>query len=258
LYSYESFSVPTGVRLEDANKIVPKKEIFYFENNTTQTRDIAPFADYFRLKLLYQAGGWYCDVDTVCLSSEFPVGPRVWASQCPELKEKDSVNNDLLFFERKDPLLQIMLERCRDIMPRLKRRETLGPILLTSVLQEMGLPKDMLARPETFHPIRWVEAFKLWLPEFVDEIEDRIKFATFLALYQSFPLYVGFDPYKRPPRGSYLSKLLHKFVPELTGVEHEADDVRRLTSRWLRSNIWAMEWLDSINGSPDWRKMLQR
>jgi Glycosyltransferase sugar-binding region containing DXD motif len=249
--------VPEGVRLEDAGKIVPQQEIFYFWNEITQTRDIAPFADYFRLKLLYELGGWYCDVDTVCLSSELPVGPRVWASQCPELKERDSTNNDLLFFEKKDPVVQVMLQRCRDTIPQLKRREALGPALLTSTLQEMGLPKDMLAGAETFHPIRWVEAFKLWLPEFIDEVEETIRFSTFLPLYQSLPLYIGFDPQRRPPKGSYLAKLLSKFVPESTGIEHEADDVRQLTSRWLRSNDWAVEWLESINGPPTWREVMQ-
>jgi hypothetical protein len=245
-----------GVRLKDANTILPQEEIFYFENDLTHRPDIAPFADYFRIKLLYEVGGWYCDVDTVCLSSKLPVESRVWANQCPELKNY-SVGNSQLFFRRGDPLMQIMVEKCRDNIPRLMRRETLGPTLLTSTLQEFGLPKDMSASVEAFYPIRWVEVFKLWLPEFLDEVEDRIKLATFLPVYQSFPLYVGFDSSKNPPKGSYLSKLLDRFVPEATAIGHEADVVRQLTSRWLRSNIWAIEWLESINGPDGWRIMLQ-
>jgi hypothetical protein len=255
LYSYETLSVPAGVRLEDATKIVPQEELFYFENTITDRRDIAPFADYFRLKLLYENGGWYCDVDTVCLSPELPVGPRIWANQCPELKN-DSVGNSQLFFQREDQLLQIMLEKCRDNIPRLLRRESLGPMMLTSTLQEFDLPKDMSASAQTFYPIRWVEVFKLWLPEFLGEVEERVKFATFLQIYQSFPLYVGFDPCKHPPKGSYLSKLLDRFVPESAAMGYEADDIRRLTSRWLRSNDWAIEWLESIKGHDGWRVML--
>jgi hypothetical protein len=254
-------SVPVGVRLKDANKIVPKKDIFYFTKSDIsyfKKRDIAPFADYFRLKLLYEIGGWYCDVDTVCLSSELPVGSRIWASQGPEMPEKKyQVSNGQLFFRKKDPLLQIMLEKCRDNIPRLKRRETLGPLLLTSTLQELGLPKDMGASVEIFYPIRYVEIFKLWLPEFLDEVEERIKSSTFLPIYQSFPLRVGIDPCKRPPKGSYLSKLLERLVPESTSMQHEADDVRRLIGRWLRSSIWAINWLESINGPDDWRTLLQ-
>jgi len=255
LYCYESLSVPAGILLEDANIVLPHEEIFYFNNDATQQSDIAPFADYFRLKLLYELGGWYCDVDTICLSSELPVAPRVWANQCPELKN-DSIGNSQLFFRKGDPILQILLDKCRASIPGLIRRETLGPPLLTSTLQELHLPKDMSANVHSFYPIRWVEVFKLWLPEFSDEVEDRIRFSTFLPIYQSFPLYVGFNPHKNPPRGSYLSKIIDRFVPEAGAVRHEADVVRQLTSRWLRSNAWAIAWLESINAPDTWRILL--
>jgi len=256
LYCYEPVSVPMGVDLEDACIIVPRNQIFYFKNDATQRTDIAPFADYFRLKLLYEIGGWYCDIDTICLTSQLPVASRVWANQCPELKN-DSVGNSQLFFQKGDPILQILLDKCRANIPRLIRRESLGPTLLTSTLQELGLPKDMSTNVDAFYPIRWVEIFKLWLPEFSDEVEHRVKFSTFLPVYQSFPLYVGFDPYKNPPRGSYLSKLLDRLLLDTKATRHEADFLRRLTGRWLKSNIWAIEWLDSINAPNTWRTLIE-
>jgi hypothetical protein len=246
LYSYDPLVLPEGICLQDANQIVPKEEIFYYDNKLTQKSDIAPFADYFRLRLLHKIGGWYCDVDTVCLSSHLPRGPRVWARQCPEFVA-DSVSNGQLFFEKNDPLILILLEKCESLLSNISKRETLGPPLISSVLRELDLPCDMGATAATFYPIRWIEIFKLWLPEFTQEVEERVKGAVFLPVYQSFPLYVGLDPEKLPPEGSYLSKLLEKFVPESVGVRYSAEEVRELTKRWFKSNgSWAIDWLTSI------------
>src|SRR5207237_1081792 len=92
VYSYGPVAVPHGALVPDANQIVPERDVFYFQNPETHQPDIAPFADYFRMKLLADLGGWYCDIDTVCLSKTLPVGPRIWARQCPEFG-LDSVNN---------------------------------------------------------------------------------------------------------------------------------------------------------------------
>lgn len=248
LYSYETLAAPEGVCVKDARQIISEEEIFYFDNPETRTRDIAPFADYFRLRLLHDVGGWYCDVDTVCLSSRLPAGPRVWARQCPELN-LDSVSNGQLFFEKGDPLVVALLEECEKRLSHIERRESLGPLLISSVLKAWNLPRDMGATAATFYPIRWIEVFMLWLPEFRVAVEERLKGAAFLPLYQSFPVYIGLDPQKRPPAGSYLSSLLNSFEPEAADQGQDADDVRALTRRWFHSQgSWAVEWLTAIHG----------
>ena len=127
---------------------------------------------------------------------------------------------------------------------------------MTSTFNELGIPKDMSASADEFYPVRWVEIFKLWLPEFLDEVEEKTKESTFLPLYQSFPSEAGFDLYRRPPKGSYLSNLLDRFVPDDSAASYAAEDIRHLTGRWLRSNVWAIEWLESAGG-PSWRALLK-
>ena len=250
LYCYAPVDVPPGVQTADANAIVPEQEIFYFQNRETGAPDIAPFADYFRAKLLSEVGGWYCDVDTVCLSSELPAGPRVWARQCPELNP-DSVNNSQLFLEKTDPVVHLLLEHCRAQAPTIRTREELGPVLMSSIVTKLDLPRDMGATADTFYPIRWIEIFKLWLPEFRAEVEERTLGATFLPLYQSFPSYVGLDPQKQPPAGSYLSALVERFVPEARGACHTAEEVRDRTRRWFdRNRSWSFGWIAAI-GRPE-------
>jgi len=210
--------------------------------------DIAPFADYFRLKLLADNGGWYCDIDTVCLSSELPSGKRVWARQAPE-SDVDSVSNGQLYFEPHDKVAKALLRRCESQISKIKRRESLGPVLISSVVKEMGLPGDMFATTQTFYPIRWIEIFKLWLPEFREEVEERTIGAVFLPIYQSFPTYIGLDLSKGAPRDSYLARFVGKFAPERQATPYSVDEVRQAIRRWFKLNAsWAIKWLVSIRG----------
>ena len=55
-------NVPNGVEICDANDILDSKYIFkHWSGN------YATFADIFRYKLLYERGGWWVDLDLVCL-----------------------------------------------------------------------------------------------------------------------------------------------------------------------------------------------
>jgi hypothetical protein len=248
LFSYDAIDVPAGVTVRDAADIVPRSELFHYRNDITREEDIAPFADYFRWTLLAEHGGWYCDVDTVCLSRDLPRGPRVWARQCPEL-DPDSVSNGQLHFAPGDPVARRLLERCRAERGSIERRESLGPVLISSVLTELGLSRDMNATADTFYPIRWIEIFKLWLPEYRDEVHERIERAIFLPVYQSFPKYLGLDPGKAPPDRSYLAEIVAAFAPDQAGEAYRAEEVRAATRRWFEAEgVWATEWLSSIRG----------
>ena len=59
LYVYGSVdNVPAGTRVMDARDIHPEPWDF---------QSCAIFADYFRYKLLLDRGGWWADLDAVCL-----------------------------------------------------------------------------------------------------------------------------------------------------------------------------------------------
>lgn len=61
LYVYEELhGIPQGVVVKDANKIIPKDQIKEF-------RWFAGFSDFFRYSMLAQNGGWYVDMDVICL-----------------------------------------------------------------------------------------------------------------------------------------------------------------------------------------------
>lgn len=62
VYDLNMENVPVGVKLCDANIILDEKYIFKHWSGTYAT-----FADMFRYKLLYDVGGWWVDLDLVCL-----------------------------------------------------------------------------------------------------------------------------------------------------------------------------------------------
>jgi len=61
LYVYDELQdIPQGVIVKDANEIVPRTRIKEF-------RWFAGFSDFFRYMLLAKKGGWYVDMDVICL-----------------------------------------------------------------------------------------------------------------------------------------------------------------------------------------------
>ncbi len=105
------------VELCDANEIIPANKIFKRKNS------LAPFADYFRWKLLAEKGGWWVDMDMVCLRPfDFPEDSVfAWESD-------NGVNINVLKFPAGHCLPTAMLNECMNpkrIMPYDTRRKIL-------------------------------------------------------------------------------------------------------------------------------------
>jgi hypothetical protein len=64
LYVYDDVAgVPEGTTLRDAAEILPRSRIFYY----SERESVAGFSNFFRYKLLLERGGWWADLDVVCL-----------------------------------------------------------------------------------------------------------------------------------------------------------------------------------------------
>jgi hypothetical protein len=249
LYTYERVAVPTGVSLRNAGEIIPWSDVFYFNNTITGRQDIAPFVDLFRLKLLLERGGWWSDVDTICLSREIPTVGRAWAQELPELKP-GAIGNSQIAFAADDPVVAELYRRCLALSKTaFPKRESLGPHLISEVIRELGLPADFFGTTNTFYPIRWIEMFKLWLPQFKDEISARAKDALFMPIYASFPQYIGLELDKLPPAGSFLGDICETYLKhERRAPRHLADDIVRGTNAFLSRNDWALDELANVAG----------
>jgi hypothetical protein len=197
LHVYEHMEVPAGVMLVDASKTLPRSELFFIANPFTGNADVGPFSDLFRYKLLLDQGGWYVDVDTICLAEDYPDDIRAWAQENEKVERRVVING---------------AQMC---MPpgTSERRKDWGPNLLTRVIVDLGLPPNQFGTTESFYPVDWISAFILMLPQYRNEIARRASNALFLAAYQSFFLYCGVDLARTPPQGSYLREIYETLAP---------------------------------------------
>lgn len=63
IFIYDKYlKVPYGAVMRDANEIIPYNRVFKDSRGT-----YASFADWFRFKMLFQLGGWWSDLDSICL-----------------------------------------------------------------------------------------------------------------------------------------------------------------------------------------------
>jgi hypothetical protein len=67
--------IPKGVKVKDGNKIMPKKDVFRLKNT------FLPFSDIFRYKMLYENGGYWVDLDMICLKKLNFKEPFVFSSE---------------------------------------------------------------------------------------------------------------------------------------------------------------------------------
>src|SRR5690348_8763587 len=68
IYSYNDLNVPAGVRLCDANSILPESDLLHCMHGPGKW-DIPTFSDLFRYALLFQKGGIWIDTDVLCHQS---------------------------------------------------------------------------------------------------------------------------------------------------------------------------------------------
>lgn len=77
LYSYNFVeNLPDGVNLKDANSILDSSLVF-----KDRYKSYATFSDWFRIKLLYDVGGWWVDSDVLCIKPFNVEWPFVFATE---------------------------------------------------------------------------------------------------------------------------------------------------------------------------------
>ena len=70
VYDEIETKLPEKTIINDANDIIPRQEVFSYTKKNTFGHgqgSYAGFSDIFRYKLLYEKGGWWTDMDIICL-----------------------------------------------------------------------------------------------------------------------------------------------------------------------------------------------
>jgi glycosyltransferase involved in cell wall biosynthesis len=149
LYTYDQLeNVPAGCVVKDANEIVPKSDISKFKY-------IQQFADYFRYALLLKQGGWWVDMDVVCLR------PFNFSEDYVFVESTGPVNEGLNFAVIKVPTPNCpLVKACFDAAESFRAHwrtmefQAIGPNLWAKKINDLALT-EYIKPIDMFDPIHW-------------------------------------------------------------------------------------------------------
>jgi hypothetical protein len=168
LFTYSKLQgIPHGTTVIDANEILPSELIY---------KPLCQFADWFRYTLLYRRGGWWSDLDVICLQ------PLNFSAECVfGWQDSELINNAIIHFPARHGVLRelsaigydpnALVEF--DSHARLKEKKLrayrfpelaearvniswaeTAPVALTAAIKAFGMTK--FARPQNeFYPVSW-------------------------------------------------------------------------------------------------------
>jgi len=152
LYVYDEVEgIPEGVVVKNGNEVLPREEYDYrrFINNGT-------FADYFRIKLLLEKGGWWVDTDLICLKNFSISAPYSLGRMGPWSANEGSVvcNNSMKFPAGSNLMLEAW-NRCKGYDPsKVNWSVEVGPMLIDSLVNKYSMGEFILGT-EAFNPVDW-------------------------------------------------------------------------------------------------------
>jgi hypothetical protein len=134
LYCYQPIEgVPEGTVIKDGREIVPESDICKF-------RALANFSDWFRYNLIFQKGGWWVDLDTICLKPFDFI--EEYVHNCNPFKCPPH-----------SPVMEWCIRECEKKDWSTSQWTDLGPGLCQKA--KKLFPQIAFGEGDTFHPISW-------------------------------------------------------------------------------------------------------
>ena len=163
LFTYDEVKgVPAGVRIRDAESIVPRDRIFRYGAAAGRSAgSLSGFSNLFRYAMLEAEGGYWVDTDTFCLQP-FPADELVISS---ELRGDGSQmpNCGVLKCPPGHAFAQYCLARSERADPATMAFGQTGPALTGEAVRALGLEEYVL-HPHAICSVSWFEHEQLCLP----------------------------------------------------------------------------------------------
>lgn len=158
LYVYDSVGdVPKGTVVKDAETILPSSHIFKNRNHDSY----ATFSDLFRYKLLFDRGGWWCDLDEVCLKPFQADSEYVFSTQYGV--NEDRIVSGVIKAPRDAELMKYCFDACASACHDIRGWNDVGPDLLSKMVQKFSLTSFAKAAG-VFCPVPSTNWFEILTP----------------------------------------------------------------------------------------------
>jgi hypothetical protein len=186
LYTYGDVeNIPAGTVVRDGREVLPADEIFCYQRGFGKG-SVSAFSNCFRYKLLWEQGGWWSDLDSVCLRPlDFDGEHVVGLELHPDGHER--LASGLMKAPSGSPLMQFCWETSWQVERASVRWGQIGPGLLNQALRELKVAVRTLT-PSTFYPIHHWQVWDLVEPRALPEA------STAIHLWNSQWRHSGLDP----------------------------------------------------------------
>ncbi len=154
LYAYSPIqNVPADVILRDANEILPESRIFAYSHGP-EKGSLGAFANLFRLHLLHKKGGFWSDLDVVCLRHFDFHEDFVFSSERTLTRSVTKIHNGILKAPQGSPFLASCIASAEALDISKIRHGENGAKVLSEEIERFGLG-NYVQSPSVFCPIDW-------------------------------------------------------------------------------------------------------
>jgi hypothetical protein len=209
LYTYEEVETPPGVRMCDANAILPASEVFAYASGPAKG-SFAAFSNLFRFKMLAEHGGIWCDADMLCLKPLDEL-PEAWVGKVCKFTP-GYLNTAILKFP---PGHEVCVEVYRALAAE-GANLSLGSTaeLLTQAVRRQ--PERCVSLPvDHFYPLTWRETWLLVDPDQHETCTTRLASSYGVHCWNTAITFgLGMPKGALPPAGSYLHRMADIVFPD--------------------------------------------
>jgi len=216
-WTYDQIKAPCGIEVCDASEIVPV-ELYELWMGLSHRRKFQNFSNYFRYLLIAKKGGWWVDVDSVCIKKhcfeEDYVFSTIDAPIWPELKgivKNGNIPNGVFKAPKNAPFL---LELVDSLEPDFLTGTSndfgqWGAIAFSKSIYGNNVQQYQEKGGSTFIPFSPRESVKMFIPN--QELPDAHAVHFFESFY---PKIISGE--EEAGENSIYSQLIKKFCPKIT------------------------------------------
>lgn len=175
LYVYEEITnAPKYTQIFDARTIIAEDAIFRFESGWGKG-SVSGFADLFRLLLIQKKGGWWVDMDVICLRP-FDFKEEIIICSSYESEYGSLVNNCVFKFPAGSFFIKSCLEQLAGIDLKKMNFGDAGPFLFQRMVKELEL-ENYVVPYHFFNPISWKFIHELILDKMttINKVKEIIR-----------------------------------------------------------------------------------